>query len=163
VIHIGREVMDLDGTIDYLSDTVFNYPTLPEAYTRLQRSMRATGSPPSTGSSARQNWSQTAMPTDTLSGEGGGQPRAIADNRTPDFARELFEPVVAIDPVGHADAVSRDVADARECPPVQKCTRLVPSKNRKLAITGNTTCPFAGFFSKPLTDSNRRPLLTMEV
>src|SRR5918994_2397411 len=32
VIHIGQTVMGLNGTIDYLVDTVFNYPTLAEAY-----------------------------------------------------------------------------------------------------------------------------------
>jgi NAD(P) transhydrogenase len=32
VIHIGQAVMGLGGTVDYLVDTVFNYPTLAEAY-----------------------------------------------------------------------------------------------------------------------------------
>jgi NAD(P) transhydrogenase len=32
LIHIGQTVMGLDGTIDYLIDSVFNYPTLAEAY-----------------------------------------------------------------------------------------------------------------------------------
>jgi NAD(P) transhydrogenase len=32
VIHIGQAVMGLGGTIDFLVDTVFNYPTLAEAY-----------------------------------------------------------------------------------------------------------------------------------
>ncbi len=32
VVHIGQAVMGLGGTIDYLVDTVFNYPTLAEAY-----------------------------------------------------------------------------------------------------------------------------------
>ena len=31
-VHIGQTVMGLGGTIDYLVDTVFNYPTLAEAY-----------------------------------------------------------------------------------------------------------------------------------
>ena len=31
VVHIGQAVMGLGGTIDYLVDTVFNYPTLAEA------------------------------------------------------------------------------------------------------------------------------------
>ena len=30
--HIGQTVMGLGGTIDYLVDTVFNYPTLAESY-----------------------------------------------------------------------------------------------------------------------------------
>ena len=47
------------------------------------------------------------------------------------------------------NAVSRDVARARECPPVPKCTRLVPARNRNLATTGNTICPFAGLLCKP--------------
>jgi hypothetical protein len=50
---------------------------------------------------------------------------------------------------GHVRAVPRDVARARECPPVPKCTRLVPAKRRNLAITGNTKCPFAGLLCKP--------------
>jgi NAD(P) transhydrogenase len=32
VVHIGQAVMGLGGTIDYLVETVFNYPTLAEAY-----------------------------------------------------------------------------------------------------------------------------------
>jgi NAD(P) transhydrogenase len=32
VVHIGQAVMGLGGTVGYLVDTVFNYPTLAEAY-----------------------------------------------------------------------------------------------------------------------------------
>jgi NAD(P) transhydrogenase len=32
VVHIGQTVMAFDGTIDYLVDTIFNYPTLAEGY-----------------------------------------------------------------------------------------------------------------------------------
>jgi NAD(P) transhydrogenase len=32
LVHIGQAVMGCGGTIDYLVDTVFNYPTLSEAY-----------------------------------------------------------------------------------------------------------------------------------
>ncbi|GAB2937403.1 Si-specific NAD(P)(+) transhydrogenase [Rhodococcus aerolatus] len=32
LVHIGQAVMGCGGTIDYLLDTVFNYPTLSEAY-----------------------------------------------------------------------------------------------------------------------------------
>jgi NAD(P) transhydrogenase len=32
LIHIGQTVMGLNGTIDYLIDSVFNYPTLAESY-----------------------------------------------------------------------------------------------------------------------------------
>ena len=32
VVHIGQTVMGLNGTVDYLVDTVFNYPTLAESY-----------------------------------------------------------------------------------------------------------------------------------
>jgi NAD(P) transhydrogenase len=32
VVHIGQAVMGLGGTIDFVVDTVFNYPTLAEAY-----------------------------------------------------------------------------------------------------------------------------------
>ena len=31
-VHIGQAVMGCQGTIDYLVDAVFNYPTLAEAY-----------------------------------------------------------------------------------------------------------------------------------
>jgi NAD(P) transhydrogenase len=32
LIHIGQAVLAFNGTIDYFIDTVFNYPTLAEAY-----------------------------------------------------------------------------------------------------------------------------------
>ena len=32
LIHIGQTVMGFQGTVDYLSQTVFNYPTLSQAY-----------------------------------------------------------------------------------------------------------------------------------
>ena len=32
IVHIGQAVMGCGGTVDYLVDTVFNYPTLAEAY-----------------------------------------------------------------------------------------------------------------------------------
>jgi hypothetical protein len=32
VVHIGQTVMGFGGTIDYLVDAVFNYPTLAESY-----------------------------------------------------------------------------------------------------------------------------------
>jgi NAD(P) transhydrogenase len=32
IIHIGQAVMSLGGTIEYLRDAVFNYPTMAEAY-----------------------------------------------------------------------------------------------------------------------------------
>jgi len=32
LIHVGQAVMALGGTIDYLADAVFNYPTLAECY-----------------------------------------------------------------------------------------------------------------------------------
>jgi NAD(P) transhydrogenase len=32
LVHIGQAVMGIGGTIDYLVDTVFNYPTLAESY-----------------------------------------------------------------------------------------------------------------------------------
>lgn len=32
LIHIGQTVTGLNGTVDYLVDTVFNYPTLAESY-----------------------------------------------------------------------------------------------------------------------------------
>ena len=32
LVHIGQAVMTTGGTVDHLVDTVFNYPTLSEAY-----------------------------------------------------------------------------------------------------------------------------------
>jgi NAD(P) transhydrogenase len=32
IIHIGQAVLALGGTVEYFRDTVFNYPTLAEAY-----------------------------------------------------------------------------------------------------------------------------------
>jgi NAD(P) transhydrogenase len=32
LIHIGQAVMTLGGTLDYFLNTVFNYPTMSEAY-----------------------------------------------------------------------------------------------------------------------------------
>jgi NAD(P) transhydrogenase len=32
LVHVGQAVMGCDGTVDYLVDTVFNYPTFSEAY-----------------------------------------------------------------------------------------------------------------------------------
>ena len=32
LVHIGQAVMGCDGTLDYLVDAVFNYPTLAESY-----------------------------------------------------------------------------------------------------------------------------------
>ena len=32
LVHIGQAVMALGGTVDFLVETVFNYPTLAEAY-----------------------------------------------------------------------------------------------------------------------------------
>ena len=32
IVHIGQAVLSLGGTLDYFRDTVFNYPTLAEAY-----------------------------------------------------------------------------------------------------------------------------------
>jgi NAD(P) transhydrogenase len=32
VVHIGQAVMGFGGTIDFLVDSVFNYPTLAESY-----------------------------------------------------------------------------------------------------------------------------------
>jgi len=32
IVHLGQAVISLGGTVDYLVDAVFNYPTLAEAY-----------------------------------------------------------------------------------------------------------------------------------
>ena len=32
IIHIGQAVLAFGGTVEYFRDTVFNYPTLAEAY-----------------------------------------------------------------------------------------------------------------------------------
>jgi hypothetical protein len=45
--------------------------------------------------------------------------------------------------------VSRDVARARECPPVPKCTRLVPARRPNFADAGNIIALFAGLLRKP--------------
>jgi NAD(P) transhydrogenase len=49
VVHIGQAVMALGGTIDFLVETVFNYPTLAEAYKvaalDAANKLRAVGSP----------------------------------------------------------------------------------------------------------------------
>jgi NAD(P) transhydrogenase len=48
LVHIGQAVMGHGGTLDYLLDTVFNYPTLAESYKvaalDAQNKLRATGS-----------------------------------------------------------------------------------------------------------------------
>jgi len=57
LVHIGQAVMALGGTVDYLVDTVFNYPTLAESYkvaaldaTNKLRALRRTiGSRPAAG------------------------------------------------------------------------------------------------------------------
>ena len=57
--------------------------------------------------------------------------------------------MVAIECLEHVpDCVARRRACPR-VPLVPKCTRLVPATNRNLAITGNTTSPFAGISFKP--------------
>jgi hypothetical protein len=57
---------------------------------------------------------------------------------------------------------SRDVARARECPRVPKCTRLVPAKNRNLASTGNTNMPSCRVFVQALFRTRTGdPLLTI--
>jgi NAD(P) transhydrogenase len=32
LVHVGQAVIAMNGTVDYLIDTVFNYPTFAEAY-----------------------------------------------------------------------------------------------------------------------------------
>ena len=32
IVHLGQAVIAFDGTVDYLVEAVFNYPTLAEAY-----------------------------------------------------------------------------------------------------------------------------------
>ena len=32
IVHIGQAVLTMGGTLEYFRDTVFNYPTLAEAY-----------------------------------------------------------------------------------------------------------------------------------
>ena len=60
--------------------------------------------------------------------------------------QELFECVVE---KRVSRARSTRVARRRACPPVPKCTRLVPARNRNLAFAGNTICLFAGLLCKP--------------
>jgi hypothetical protein len=52
---------------------------------------------------------------------------------------------------------SPDAACARERPPVQTCTRLVPARRRRGVWTNNKKAHLQGFFRSPLPDSNRRP------
>src|SRR5437762_3102899 len=63
--------------------------------------------------------------------------------------QELSEVSAPIEPSNTPGVVSEDVAHARKCRPVRKCTRLVPAKVRNLADAGNITSPFAGLFRKP--------------
>src|SRR5438034_585716 len=54
--------------------------------------------------------------------------------------------------------MSRDGALARECPPVPKCTRLVRTRRDSNFVgAANTIGHLQGFYTSPLTDSNRRP------
>jgi hypothetical protein len=85
--------------------------------------------------------------TPSLAKEGVSGARARATSTA--CLQELFELVARSRSSSAFQAMSRDVARARESPPVPKCTRLVPVMNQNLAITGNTTCPFAGLSSKP--------------
>jgi len=43
LIHIGRAVLNLKGTIDYFIQNTFNYPTLAEAYKIAGLGMAGTG------------------------------------------------------------------------------------------------------------------------
>jgi NAD(P) transhydrogenase len=60
LLHIGQTVMGLGGTVDYLIDQVFNYPTLAESYkvaaldatNKLQALGRMSGSPAVTAADA---------------------------------------------------------------------------------------------------------------
>jgi NAD(P) transhydrogenase len=51
IVHIGQAVMGCGGTVDYLVDAVFNYPTLSEAYkvAALDAATRSATSPTSDG------------------------------------------------------------------------------------------------------------------
>jgi hypothetical protein len=64
--------------------------------------------------------------------------------------QELCELAVAIEISSTFRAVSRDVACARECPPVPKWTRLVPARRPNFADAGNTIALFAGLLCKDL-------------
>ena len=59
-------------------------------------------------------------------------------------------------------AVSRDVAHARECPPVQKCTRSRTREELKSRHQGQHNMPICRDLDKPSADANLRPLLTIE-
>jgi hypothetical protein len=84
-----------------------------------------------------------------LSSEGGSPRRASVDNANVPVCRSFSSAWSRNECLEHVQRVSRDVARARECPPVPKCTRLVPARNRNLAFAGNTVCPFAGLLCKP--------------
>jgi len=58
--------------------------------------------------------------------------------------QELFDSAVAIELSSTSPTEARGVAHARECPPVPKCTRLVPAKRLSLAFAGNSICKRSG-------------------
>ena len=84
-----------------------------------------------------------------LSSEGGSPRRASVDNANVPVCRSFSSAWSRNECLEHVQRVSRDVARARECPPVPKSTRLVPARNQNLAFAGNTVCPFAGLLCKP--------------
>jgi hypothetical protein len=84
-----------------------------------------------------------------LSSEGGSPRRASVDNANVPVCRSFSSAWSRNECLEHIQRVSRDVARARECSPVPKCTRLVPARNRNLAFAGNTICLFAGLLCKP--------------
>jgi hypothetical protein len=92
---------------------------------------------------------RTFSSADPLPSQGGSQRRASAGNADGLLAGTFR--VSGRERVSRARPrlVSRDVARARECPPVPKCTRLVPATRHDLAITDNTRRPFAGLFLEP--------------
>ena len=88
LVHIGQAIMGTGGTLDYLVDAVFNYPTLSEAYKVAAldavNKMRAV---------ARLGHRRllTAAPGRRRAGDGGSPERNDSCRRTPSRDRRYFE------------------------------------------------------------------------
>src|SRR3954454_9700809 len=72
-----------------------------------------------------------------------------------EFGDALAE--VGIECLEDAQAVSRRVARARECPPIPTCTRLAPAEVSRSRHLKQHTIAIAGLSGNPLRDSNPGP------
>ena len=76
LVHIGQTVMGCGGTVDYLVDAVFNYPTLAESYKvaaldAVNRMRASPGSPRPAPTSRCRNSKRSVVPRDSLALERG--------------------------------------------------------------------------------------------